>query len=174
MNNPQANRQPAPWYRQPWLWFLIMLPASVVVASFVTLFLALDNDVSLVRDDYYKEGLAINRRLEQEARARELGISAELRYDGDTLAVEVHTSAIPPTGGIMVLSIVHPTNAQRDQTLTLLAADGQTYVGKLADAIDGKRHLQLDFDAGPEDSWRLRGILPAMHETLTTVVLDAG
>jgi len=151
-----------------------MLPASVVVASFVTLYLALDNDVSLVRDDYYKEGLAINRRLEQEAHARELGINAELRYDGETLAVEVHTNAIPPKGGTMVLSIVHPTNAKRDQTLTLLASGGQTYVGKLADPIDGKRHLQLDFDAGPEQSWRLRGVLPAQYDTLSSVALDAG
>ncbi|MBP6382753.1 MAG: FixH family protein, partial [Pseudomonadales bacterium] len=62
--------EPAPWYRQGWPWFLILLPLSVVIACFVTLYLALKTDEALVRDDYYKEGLAINRRLEEESNAR--------------------------------------------------------------------------------------------------------
>ena len=40
-----------PWYRQFWPWFIIALPASVVIASFVTLWLAISNPDHLVVDD---------------------------------------------------------------------------------------------------------------------------
>jgi len=40
-----------PWYKQFWPWFIIALPASVVVASFFTLWLAISNPDHLVVDD---------------------------------------------------------------------------------------------------------------------------
>lgn len=52
-----------PWYRQFWPWFLIFLPASAVIASFATLFIALNNPDPLVRDDWYEHGANINRTL---------------------------------------------------------------------------------------------------------------
>jgi hypothetical protein len=88
----------APWYRQGWPWFLILLPLTVVIACFVTLYLALSTDEALVRDDYYKEGLAINQRLEAEANARARGIEAQLRYDAATLAIELRLGRGPRAG----------------------------------------------------------------------------
>ena len=35
-----------PWYRQGWPWFLILLPATVVVACFITLYLARQGKLS--------------------------------------------------------------------------------------------------------------------------------
>ena len=43
--------QEPPWYRQFWPWFIIALPASAVVASFFTLWLAISNPDPLVVDD---------------------------------------------------------------------------------------------------------------------------
>ena len=40
-----------PWYKQFWPWFIIALPASVVVASFFTLWLAISNPDPLVVDE---------------------------------------------------------------------------------------------------------------------------
>ena len=40
-----------PWYKQFWPWFIIALPASVVVASFFTLWLAVSNPDPLVVDE---------------------------------------------------------------------------------------------------------------------------
>ena len=75
-----SSPQPTPWYRQPWPWFLIALPAVAVCASFYTLYLALSAPEALVRDEYDRNGLEVTRRLGQDARARELGL--EVRRGG--------------------------------------------------------------------------------------------
>ena len=46
-----APGEGVPWYKQFWPWFIIALPASVVVASFFTLWLAISNPDRLVVDD---------------------------------------------------------------------------------------------------------------------------
>lgn len=38
-----TTKPSAPWYKQFWPWFLISLPASVVVASMFTISIAVDN-----------------------------------------------------------------------------------------------------------------------------------
>ena len=51
-----APGEGVPWYKQFWPWFIIALPASVVVASFVTLWLAISNpDHVIVTDDEYRQ-----------------------------------------------------------------------------------------------------------------------
>jgi hypothetical protein len=61
MNNQSQKskskrEQNLPWYRQFWPWFIIALPASAVVASFFTLWLAISNPDHLVVDeDEYRQ-----------------------------------------------------------------------------------------------------------------------
>jgi len=50
-NSKLAPGEGVPWYKQFWPWFIIALPASVVVASFFTLWLAISNPDRLVVDD---------------------------------------------------------------------------------------------------------------------------
>ena len=76
-----------PWYRQFWPWFLILLPASVVVAAISTVVIANRHADDLVVDDYYKDGLAINRQLEKIERAKGLGITATLGIQDTHLTV---------------------------------------------------------------------------------------
>lgn len=160
-----------PWYRQGWPWFLILLPLSVVIACFVTLYLALSTDEALVRDDYYKEGLAINQRLEAEANARARGIEAQLRYDAATLAIELQIAAAPAPE--LTLTIVHPTDDERDQAVVLQAAGNGLYRGKVGAALDGKRYILLEHEDGPQGAWRLRGTFVPGSESLTSLRLDA-
>lgn len=43
------------WYKQFWPWFIIALPASAVIASFTTLWIAISNpDGLVVTDDEYQ------------------------------------------------------------------------------------------------------------------------
>jgi len=45
-----------PWYRQFWPWFIIALPTSAVIASFVSLWLAVSNpDHLVVTGDEYRQ-----------------------------------------------------------------------------------------------------------------------
>jgi len=50
-NTELAPGEGVPWYKQFWPWFIIALPASAVVASFFTLWLAISNPDQLVVDD---------------------------------------------------------------------------------------------------------------------------
>ncbi len=162
----------APWYRQGWPWFLILLPLAVVIACFVTLYLALSTDEALVRDDYYKEGLAINQRLEAEANARARGIEAQLRYDAATLVIELQLGAAAPAREL-TLTIVHPTDDERDQAVVLQAAGNGLYRGRVAAALDGKRYILLEHEDGPQGAWRLRGTFVPGSESVTSLRLDA-
>lgn len=48
--------QNLPWFRQFWPWFIIALPTSAVIASFVSLWLAVSNpDYLVVTDDEYQQ-----------------------------------------------------------------------------------------------------------------------
>src|SRR3990170_3926696 len=67
-----------PWYREPWPWILMAGPAAVVVAGFVTAWLAVRSDDGLVVDDYYKQGLAINQTLGRSDAAERRGMQAEI------------------------------------------------------------------------------------------------
>ena len=60
MTNEQAVQA---WWRYPLLWMVIGGPAVVVVASFVTFWLAWRSPDALVSEDYYREGIEINRTL---------------------------------------------------------------------------------------------------------------
>jgi hypothetical protein len=50
-NTAEKAGELQPWYRQFWPWFIIALPASAVIASFVTLWLAISNPDHLVVDE---------------------------------------------------------------------------------------------------------------------------
>jgi hypothetical protein len=55
-NHKQLSDENLPWYRQFWPWFIIALPAAVVIASFFTLWLAISNPDHLVLDeDEYRQ-----------------------------------------------------------------------------------------------------------------------
>lgn len=67
--NTSLPLQDLPWYRQFWPWFIIALPASAVVAGFITLWLAVSNPDHLVVDD--EEYRRLNSELKAQAPERE-------------------------------------------------------------------------------------------------------
>ena len=67
-------------------------PAAVIVAGAATMWIAFHSTDGLVADDYYKQGLAINKRLAKEDEAQRLGISASVRFMPDRLHVDLWTA----------------------------------------------------------------------------------
>ncbi|HEX4869604.1 MAG TPA: FixH family protein [Moraxellaceae bacterium] len=153
MNMPPSDAVKTPWYRQFWPWFIMALPASAVVAGLTTVAIAVRNQDSVVRDDWYKEGKAINQDFARDDRAKALGVAADVRIDDLTgeLHVRLRQAAAGAAPERLVLYFQHPTQASGDQNL-VLARRGEEFVGQLPRALNGRYHVEL---GTPE--WRLLG-----------------
>ena len=113
-----------PAWREPLVWLVVGIPAATVVAGVVTWWIAAQRADSNVADDYYKRGLAINRSLERESRAKTLGLRAEVSLTGENdLRLRLTGGAVlPPTLTVM---LTHPVRAEQDRRLSVdRQADG--------------------------------------------------
>ena len=151
--NPPHSR---PWYREPWPWFLISLPAAAVIAGLVTVWIAYRSADGLVVGDYYKAGLAINQTLERDEMARRLDLSASLKLSDTNLQLEL-AGRLEQMPSSLKVHLAHPTRQGADQVVDLAHAGDGHYRGALSSALsDGKWLIQLE---NPESSWRLNGVL---------------
>lgn len=57
------NSTPAPWWKFGHVWLVVSGPAIVVVASFITLYIAVTRGDPVLDEDYYQKGLQINKTL---------------------------------------------------------------------------------------------------------------
>jgi len=149
-----TERTPRPWYREPWPWILMSGPAIVVVAGLVTAAIAVATDDGLVADDYYKRGLAINRVIAREERARELGLSATVQFSGAPDRVRVLVDAGATGGAPPRLKLVNATRAGLDQAIALAPVAPGVYEGAVRMPPEGAWRLHLE-DA--RATWRLTG-----------------
>lgn len=145
-----------PWYRQFWPWFLMALPAAVVVAGLWTAFIAYDHADDLVVDDYYKDGLAINIQLAKKQRATELGLSARLNFGDEFVTVNL-SGAVKDSGLRLLLS--HPLEADRDFAVPLVLVTPGVYRGSLEQDVAPNWHWILQ--GLTNEDWRLDGAVQA-------------
>lgn len=147
-----------PWFRQFWPWFLLALPAAVVIAGFITLYIAIRHADSPVRDEYAKAGLALRRDTAQDHAAALLGLSAQLgfagRHAGAAVAVSLDGRLVEVPDALE-LQFIHPLDESGDFTVTLIR-DGERYAGTLPRAAPGHWTVELHATSAP---WRLRGEL---------------
>lgn len=69
------------WYKEPWLLLVAGGPAIVVCASIFTGIVAMRGADNVVAEDYYKQGLMINKDIQRDAHARALGLEANVQLD---------------------------------------------------------------------------------------------
>jgi len=141
-----------PWYRQFWPWFIFLLPATAVVAALATVYIANRGADDLVVDDYYKDGLAINRQLEKIKRGQQLGISAALNFTGDKVTVQLTG---PVDAATLSLLLSHPLEADRDFPVTLSRIAPVIYQGILSGTVAPRWHWTLELPQA--DGWRIDG-----------------
>jgi len=55
-----------PWWRYGYVWFIIAGPFLVVVAGFITLYLAITRPDPVTDEDYYRKGIEINKTLNEQ------------------------------------------------------------------------------------------------------------
>ncbi len=153
MPMPQDVTTEKPWYRQFWPWFIMALPASAVVAGISTVVIAVKNQDSLVRDDWYKEGRAINQNMARDESAGRLGIVANVHVDALTGEITVslkHDNPAQATPSQLQLALSHPTQADADQSVVLLRGSDGIYHGHLQRALHGRFDIELG-----DSEWRL-------------------
>jgi hypothetical protein len=113
-----------PWYREPWAWLLFFPPAVAVVAGTITTVIAFKTFDGVVSDDYYRQGLAINRTLDRDARARERGLSAELQFNPAGDRVRVTMAGDATSDRPLHLQLVRAARSGDDQDVTLVQDSG--------------------------------------------------
>jgi hypothetical protein len=149
--NTEATAAQAPWYRHRWPWFLMAGPAIVVVAGFVTLWLAVKSFDGLVADDYYKQGLAINKTLARGERAAQLAIVAELGVSPDG-AVTARIAGNGPLGAppAVRVTFLQPARVGTDVPATLQRGVDGVYAGRVPPLRPGRWQIVVE-----TDDWRL-------------------
>ncbi len=137
-----------PWYRHPWPWLLISGPAIVIVAGFVTLWIAISTSDGLVADDYYKQGLAINKRLAREESAQRLGISADVALSPGKIRIALRGQA--PEA--LFVQLAHATRAGHDLRLRLAPVSPGMYEAALDKLPPGHWRVVIE---DPRGTWRI-------------------
>ncbi|UTW45342.1 FixH family protein [bacterium SCSIO 12696] len=148
-----------PWYRQFWPWLIISLPATVVVAGISMIQLANRTADDMVVDNYYKDGKAINQRLEQDVQAAELNMLAEMSFNFDSGMVNVSLSGdeLPES---LQLKLLHPMEADNDRNIALQRLSANSYRGELDQRLKHRYLLRLlppQADEQTLPKWRLNG-----------------
>lgn len=144
-----------PWYKQFWPCFLIGILSVSICTSLTMVYFAIQSADGLVKDDYYKDGLAINQVLAHDQMAAKLKLQAEITINNsrDISVTLFHEKdfVLPPS---LSLDFIFPTRANRDQTITLTKVNGSNYQGSADHSIDGHWYVELKPDAV---TWRLTG-----------------
>ena len=151
-----------PWWKEPMLWLVAGLPAIVVVASFITYFIAANNPDPLVNAGYQKVGMAPGKDMSRERRALSLQIGGELvMLDGTAnLKLSGRLDTMPAQ---LELLLLHPTHADQDVRVQLREIGNGEYVGSMPMMLQGNWQWILEPIDG---AWRLAGGL--------TLPLDGG
>lgn len=158
MDNTSSSRpavQERPWYREFWVWVVIALPLSVVIAGTATAVIAINGADALVVDDFQKVGLVARREGAQEFRAEELNVVVTASIDRDSGQVTARLQG-DVTPSALRIGLHHPTRRDLDRSATLLGDESGLYRGNIGEDLQGHWYLRItDADNG----WRIRGKL---------------
>jgi hypothetical protein len=114
----------------------------------VTTWLAVASSDGLVAEDYYKQGLAINKRLAREEAARANGISATIVVHEGQFRVTL-TGARPEA---LFAHLAHATRSGHDQRLRLAPAGAGVYEAELPALPAGRWRIVIE---DPRATWRI-------------------
>ena len=162
-----------PWYRYPWMWLMVGLPATVVVACLNMVYIAVTHPDSVVEDNYYKEGLAINQRLDQDQQAVQLGLRS-------VVVIQDHVVRINMTGNLedwpaLKLQLLHPVDESHDRTLEFVSPDENgLYLFDLEQPLPPHRWNVWLSPLSETPSWRLGGSFDLSDQrTLVLLATDS-
>jgi len=144
-----------PAYKHPWFWFLMTPLIVVFIVGFTMLYLSIVSNDGVIVDNFYKDGLAIKTREQQDLNARELNLKGNLTLE-HTLANLTLTGNIQNEHYKLWLHFIHPTQESQDIRVPLQKS-GNLYTGALPYVINGRYSIMISPDLPPSDvkMWRL-------------------
>ncbi len=162
------NPDKRPWFKEPFVWMVLFFPSLAIVAGTYTLFLAVTTSDGLVVDDYYKQGLEINRTLERDFVAQDYGLQSALQINRENLMLQVQMMQENKAYQLpqqISLNFRHRTRSGFDQSLSLQLEEGSVYRGQLEKNLQaGWWTVQME-----ADNWRLQG---RMRHTMSELWLS--
>jgi hypothetical protein len=163
----QTNEQILPWYRQFWFWFVFGPLIFIIVMCCFTVSLAYHNSDDVVTDSYYKTGVMINQKFQQDEKAAELGLNARIKFDFATHEIlvslrstnaEKNSEAFPKQ---LLLFLDNPAKSAKDQSVLLQEIAVGEYRGELTTALEYSWYLSLvpesDVSKRKQAEWLLSG-----------------
>ncbi|WP_323750657.1 FixH family protein [Marinobacter sp.] len=152
----------APWYRQPWFWFLTIFPLASITWGLSMLVLSVNLDTAMVSDDYSKEGRGINMAIARDQKASEMKVAGTLQLSDRNATLTLDTKDGPADFPYIILNLYHPTLEERDRVIQFNRLSAGEYSGRTLEDLDGRWYFDLQ---GPDNDWRVKGELwlPAEH-----------
>ena len=143
-----------PWYKEPWPWILMTGPIVVIIAGIVTTWLAVVSNDGLVTDDYYKQGMTVNQRLQRDHNAVAMGLHADVMRSGPNLRLLIGATTDARLPEVVSIKLAHPTQAGQDQLVKMTSEGQGFYGGQMAVEVAGRWIVSIEDPAG---DWRLQG-----------------
>ncbi|WP_068545562.1 FixH family protein [Thalassotalea crassostreae] len=128
-----------PWYKEPWTYLVFGLPLVSVCVGTTVFMVANDNADTVVVDDYYKKGKAINQDIGKYKMAQKLGIKFDMQVTDNEIVLK--PTGIEKTFSVLNVSFNHVTIAERDFDVKLTP--------------DGNGWMRASFDADVNGKWRV-------------------
>jgi len=152
----ESATNPRPWYKEPYVWMLFAFPTSSIIVCMLLLSYAINTKDTLVRDNYYKDGLAMNQEFKWDHKARNMDISLEMKIEDNTAVLNILSSRLDmPT--TLQIKFSHPTLHTLDRDSLLQRQPGtKSYQGFIDNLQDGRYYIQVE---SAEQSWRIRSEL---------------
>lgn len=163
------EKDTTPWFKQFWPWFLISIPATTIVYCMLMIYTAINTENSLVSDNYYKDGLAINQSLALDNKASELNLSAKISFNETGRVALTLEGDLTPAPSFLTLKLLHPTVDGQDSETKLLPEPGNTYSTQFEKPLTGRWYIDI---IAQDQTWRLKG--EAALPSDTVIQLDSG
>lgn len=154
----QSTDEKPPWHSYPLVWMMIAIPFSAVIMGVVMIWLAVDTDDGLVADDYYKQGLEINRVLSRDKKAAELGVSAIIEFDNTARIIKLQfdKGSLEVFPKSLSLQLQHATRENSDIAVLLDHGIANQYIGHVKQSIsEGIWYFEVSGKSGADDGWKL-------------------
>lgn len=144
----------SPWYKQPWLWFILAPLIATVLYSTLYITASVVTHDGVVLEEYSKKAKAFHEDKSRIEAARKLDLAGTVTFDTLTGDIKVQltsndTYTLPQK---LSLTIGHPTKASLDINVQLRMLKDGHYIGDLQSVLKGRKTLIVE----PADkSWQL-------------------